>query len=100
MKKLNITKEQFRKFNESADDAVKELCIKDGANVVDATATIEKFNEKIYELTGKYVIDPDEFFATTSDLCEFIEDYMMEDIPRDNAFFVKKSSPSSPAQSL
>ncbi len=87
MKKLNITK----KFNESAGDAVKELCMKDGADVINATATIEKFNNKIYELTGNYVIDPDEFFATSDDLCVFIEDYMNEDIERDNAFSLKKS---------
>ena len=70
MKKLNITK----KFNESVDDEVADLCMEEGANVINATATIEEFNNKIYELTGKYVIDPDVFFEMSTELGMFIED--------------------------
>ena len=78
-KVFKTDKGEILKFvNESENaaeyDAVGELCYEEGANVINATATIEEFNNKIYELTGKYVIDPDVFFGMSTELGMFIED--------------------------
>ena len=76
MKRLNITKERFEKFNESVDDAVEELCYDEGEKVIDACHTIEDFNDKIKELTGNYIFDPDEFFTTVhAELGLFLDDH-------------------------
>lgn len=62
MKRLNIIKRFNESKNVSENDAIEELCYEEGSQVIDACLTIEDFNEKVKELTGEYVIDPQEFF--------------------------------------